>query len=190
MGIRVMIAANHASNGVQFFNPYANGEEAMTVRPQDIELIVQLVLAAILAGVLGWERGMRGQAAGLRTYMLVSMAAASFTQVGAYAFLDSNAPHDPLRVGAQVVTGIGFLGAGAIWRTGVSPRGLTTAAGLWVSAALGMLSAASFYFVAIAATVLAWLILRGGYWLEQRMGVKPAGSQDALDDGNPDGEEY
>ena len=139
-----------------------------------LELIAQLVLAALLAGVLGWERGVRGQPAGLRTYMLVSMAAASFTQVGAYAFLTTGAPHDPLRVGAQVVTGIGFLGAGAIWRSGVSPRGLTTAAGLWVSAALGMLSAAGFYLVAIAATILAWLILRGGYTLEQHFGFKPS----------------
>jgi putative Mg2+ transporter-C (MgtC) family protein len=116
-------------------------EGTKAVLPQDIVLIIQLVLAALLAGVLGWERGLRGQAAGLRTYMLVSMAAASFTQVGAYAFLSVGAEHDPLRVGAQVVTGIGFLGAGAIWRTGVSPRGLTTAAGLWMSAALGVLAA-------------------------------------------------
>lgn len=137
-------------------------------------MVGQLFLAALLSGILGWERQHRGQPAGLRTYMLVSLASASFTQVGAYAFAGTG-PHDPMRVAAQVVTGVGFLGAGAIWRTGTAPRGLTTAAGLWVSAAIGMLLAASFYAVAICATIIAWVILRGGSELERRLGVKREG---------------
>lgn len=140
---------------------------------QQLEMIGQLFLAALLAGVLGWERQWRGQVAGLRTYMLVALAAAAFTQVGAYAFLVPGQPHDPTRVAAQVVTGVGFLGAGAIWRGGIAPRGLTTAAGLWVSAALGLLSAAGLYSVAVGATLLAWLILKGGLHLEQLLGIKP-----------------
>ncbi len=140
-------------------------------------MVWQLFLAALLSGILGWERQHRGQPAGLRTYMLVSLASASFTQVGAYGFQNIT-PHDAMRVAAQVVTGIGFLGAGAIWRTGTAPRGLTTAAGLWVSAAIGMLLAAGFYAVAISATILAWLILRGGSELERWLGVKHEGSQE------------
>jgi putative Mg2+ transporter-C (MgtC) family protein len=121
--------------------------------------------------------------------MLVAMASTSFTQVGAYGFQTPGQPHDAMRVAAQVVTGIGFLGAGAIWRTGLAPRGLTTAAGLWVSAALGMLAAAGFYGAAVAITILAWVVLRGGYELECRLGVKGAPFSEGADDAGNAGEQ-
>jgi len=104
------------------------------------ESLLRLALAALLGGLIGFEREMREREAGLRTHLLVSLGSALFTIVGAYgfhAFLDSGANvvrADPTRIAAQIVTGIGFLGAGAIIRQGLSVRGLTTAATLWVVA--------------------------------------------------------
>jgi putative Mg2+ transporter-C (MgtC) family protein len=96
-------------------------------------VFVQIAVAAALGAALGLEREVNAQPAGLRTHMLVSMGAAVFTLAGA-GFLNS----DPTRIAAQVVTGIGFLGGGAILREGATVRGLTTAASLWVTAAIGV----------------------------------------------------
>ena len=120
------------------------------------ESLLQLALAALLGGLIGFEREMREREAGLRTHLLVSLGSALFTMVGAYgfhSFLDSGASvvrADPTRIAAQIVTGIGFLGAGAIIRQGLSVRGLTTAATLWVVAAVGLASGAGYYFGAVA----------------------------------------
>ncbi len=100
--------------------------------PGWVELLVQVVVAAALGAAVGFERELSAQPAGLRTHMLVSLGAALFTIAGAEVL-----GADPARVAAQVVTGIGFLGAGAILQQGVSVRGLTTAASLWVTAAIG-----------------------------------------------------
>jgi putative Mg2+ transporter-C (MgtC) family protein len=119
-----------------------------------------LALAAVLGGLIGIERELREREAGLRTHLLVSLGSALFTIVGAYGFhefLSSGAPvvrADPTRIAAQIVTGIGFLGAGAIIREGLAVRGLTTAATLWVVAAIGMAAGAGYYTAAVAATVL------------------------------------
>ncbi len=94
---------------------------------------VRIALALALSGVLGFEREARQKSAGLRTHMLVGMGAAVFTLVS----LDFPGA-DPARVAAQVVTGIGFIGAGVIFRRGATVRGLTTAANLWVVAAIGV----------------------------------------------------
>lgn len=118
---------------------------------------VRLVVAAVLSGLVGFEREARQKAAGLRTHMLVGLGAALFTLVGAYV-LESE---DPSRVAAQVVTGVGFLGAGAIFREGVTVRGLTTAAGLWAVAAIGMTAGSGLLGGAIVATVIALVILWG-----------------------------
>jgi len=105
---------------------------------------LRLLVAAALSGAIGVERELRERAAGLRTHMLVGVGAALFTLVSAYAWGDfvfdrsRGTAFDPTRIAAQIVTGIGFLGAGAILRQGLSVRGLTTAAGLWVAAAIGM----------------------------------------------------
>ena len=118
---------------------------------------VRLILAAVLSGLVGFEREARQKAAGLRTHMLVGLGAALLTLVGAYV-LESE---DPSRVAAQVVTGVGFLGAGAIFREGVTVRGLTTAAGLWAVAAIGMTAGSGLIGGAIVATVIALVILWG-----------------------------
>ena len=124
------------------------------------EVLLRVVLAAFLGGAIGFERELREREAGLRTHMLVSVGAALFTLVSAFAWTDwqfSNARgivFDPTRIAAQVVTGIGFLGAGAIIRQGLSVRGLTTAATLWVVAAIGMATGAGFYTGAVITTIL------------------------------------
>ena len=107
------------------------------------ELLLRIVAAATLGGLIGLEREMGDQPAGFRTHLLVSLGSALFTLAGAYGVVpllgqDVAARFDPTRVAAQIVTGIGFLGAGAILRQGLTVRGLTTAAALWVTAAIGM----------------------------------------------------
>lgn len=119
-----------------------------------VELLVQVVLAAGLGAAIGLERELSAQPAGLRTHMLVSLGAALFTIAGSDLI-----GADPARVAAQVVTGIGFLGGGAILREGMSIRGLTTAASLWVSAALGLAIGLHAYLPAVATMVLALVVL-------------------------------
>jgi putative Mg2+ transporter-C (MgtC) family protein len=124
------------------------------------EILLRIGLAAVLGGAIGLERELREREAGLRTHMLVSVGAALFTLVSAYAWTDwrfsseSGVVFDPTRIAAQVVTGVGFLGAGAIIRQGLSVRGLTTAATLWVVAAIGMATGAGYYAAAAITTVL------------------------------------
>ena len=146
----------------------------MTVIP-DIswaDITVRLLVAAALSGAIGAERELRERVAGLRTHMLVGVGAALFTLVSAYAWGDfvfdrsRGTVFDPSRVAAQIVSGIGFLGAGAILRQGLSVRGLTTAAGLWVAAAIGMAAGAGFYVAAFVTTAIALVGLGPFRWVE------------------------
>jgi putative Mg2+ transporter-C (MgtC) family protein len=129
------------------------------------DALLRLSVACALGAAIGFEREIRDREAGIRTHLLVSLGAALFTVVSAYgfhAFLasgDNIVRTDPTRIAAQIVTGIGFLGAGAIIREGLSIRGLTTAATLWVVAAIGMACGAGYYWPAAAATVLTILAL-------------------------------
>jgi putative Mg2+ transporter-C (MgtC) family protein len=129
------------------------------------ESLLRLALAAVLGGLIGVERELREREAGLRTHLLVALGSALFTIVSAYgfhAFLTSGASvvrADPTRIAAQIVTGIGFLGAGAIIRQGFSVRGLTTAATLWVVAAVGLAAGAGYYSAAIITTALVLVAL-------------------------------
>jgi putative Mg2+ transporter-C (MgtC) family protein len=124
------------------------------------EVLARLALAAVLGAAIGFERELREREAGLRTHLLVCLGSALFTIVSAYGFhefLTSGGTvvrTDPTRIAAQIVTGIGFLGAGAIIRQGISVRGLTTAATLWVAAAIGMAAGAGYYSGAVLGTVL------------------------------------
>ncbi|MGH3648229.1 MAG: MgtC/SapB family protein [Micromonosporaceae bacterium] len=119
-----------------------------------VELLIQVVAAAGLGAAIGFERELSAQPAGLRTHMLVSLGAALFSIAGSDLL-----GGDPTRVAAQVVTGIGFLGGGAILREGMSIRGLTTAASLWVSAALGLAIGLHAYLAAVSTMVLALIVL-------------------------------
>lgn len=119
---------------------------------------LRLLAAAGMGALIGLDRELSDQPAGLRTHILVAVGAALFTMSGSLAF---SAPVDPTRVAAQVVTGIGFLGAGAILRQGTNVRGLTTAAGLWVTAAVGVAVAFGFWEGAGFATGISVLALFG-----------------------------
>jgi putative Mg2+ transporter-C (MgtC) family protein len=121
------------------------------------EALLRLALAGILGGLIGLERELREREAGLRTHLLVAVGAALFTIAGAYGF--DSVRVDPTRVAAQIVTGIGFLGAGAIIRQGFSVRGLTTAATLWVVAAVGLAAGAGYYSGAVITTALVLVAL-------------------------------
>jgi putative Mg2+ transporter-C (MgtC) family protein len=137
------------------------------------DIALRLLAAAALSGAIGLEREMRERAAGLRTHMLVGVGAALFTLVSAYAWDDFifdrslGTSFDPTRIAAQVVTGIGFLGAGAIIRQGLSVRGLTTAAGLWVVAAIGMAAGAGFWIAAVITTGIVLVGLGPFRWVEE-----------------------
>jgi len=129
----------------------------------DFEMVARLAMAGAVGAIVGCEREARRRTAGLRTHALVAIGAALFTMAGAYGFGDvtRGANVDPARIGAQVASGIGFIGAGAIIRNGGSVRGITTAATVWTSAALGVAAAAGAYVATIAAAVivLATLVL-------------------------------
>jgi putative Mg2+ transporter-C (MgtC) family protein len=168
------------------------------------ESLLRLALAAVLGGLIGVERELREREAGLRTHLLVAVGSALFTIVGAYGFHDflssgeSVVRADPTRIAAQIVTGIGFLGAGAIIRQGFSVRGLTTAATLWVVAAVGLASGAGYYSAAVITTglvlialyplrILAYRILRrlrpedGTLLVELPVGAAPGGVIDEIE---------
>jgi putative Mg2+ transporter-C (MgtC) family protein len=129
------------------------------------DAVLRLSIAAGLGGAVGFERELREREAGIRTHLLVSLGSALFTIVSAYGFQEfltaggAIVRTDPTRIAAQIVTGIGFLGAGAIIRDGLSVRGLTTAATLWVVAAIGMACGAGYYWPAVAVTVLTLIAL-------------------------------
>ena len=127
----------------------------------DAELIRRLLTAALLGALLGFEREVRQKSAGLRTNILIAVGSALFTLMSLELADPKTA--DPSRVAAQIVTGIGFLGAGAIMRTGSGVQGLTTAATVWVNAAVGVAAGGGEYhlaFIATAVTLAALLILQ------------------------------
>ena len=150
--------------------------------PIEVELVLRLLLAAFLAGAIGLEREVRDQPAGFRTHMLVSLGACLFAVISAYGWVPFTEENpgvlvrvDPTRIAAQIVTGIGFLGAGAILRSGMSVRGLTTAASLWVVAAIGAAIGLGSYVVGAATAVIALLTLLFLRPVRQRLvrGMKP-----------------
>jgi putative Mg2+ transporter-C (MgtC) family protein len=136
------------------------------------DVLLRIVVAAALTGAIGMERELRERAAGLRTHMLVGVGSALFTIVSAYGWGEfsfstrEGVVFDPTRIAAQIVTGIGFLGAGAIIRQGLSVRGLTTAAGLWVVAAIGMAAGAGYYSAAAITTGVVLVGLGPLRWVE------------------------
>jgi len=122
--------------------------------------VLRLLLAAVLGGIVGLERESAGRPAGFRTHMLVAVGAALVMIVSLHMpWLVRGASGDPGRIAAQVVSGIGFLGAGTILREGATVRGLTTAASLWVVAGVGLAVGAGFFFEAVSTTVIVFLAL-------------------------------
>jgi putative Mg2+ transporter-C (MgtC) family protein len=134
--------------------------------------LLKMGLGAFLGGAIGFERERAGRPAGLRTHMLICVGVVLFGEVSK-AF---SAGGDPSRIASNVVTGIGFLGAGSILRMGLEVRGLTTAASIWVTAAIGLAISAGgpYYIVAIATTALTLLTLTVVEWVLERGATKPA----------------
>lgn len=127
---------------------------------EEVTMLARVGIAAAGGALIGFERRRSGKDTGMRTLMLVSMGAALFTLVSIFGFQG----HDPSRVAAGIVSGIGFLGAGAIIRQEHGVRGLTTAAAIWVSAAVGVAAGVGLYLVAVTTALLAVLVL--GVWPE------------------------
>lgn len=123
-----------------------------------LDLSVRLLIAALLGLAVGFEREIHGHPAGLRTHMLVALGSALFTVLSIHGFIGEGggtAPVDPTRIAAQIVSGIGFLGAGAILKDGIVIRGLTTAASLWATSAVGMAAGTGEYVIAaVGASVI------------------------------------
>ena len=126
-------------------------------------VLVRLLVAAGLGAAIGFERELHDREAGIRTHLLVALGSALFTMISAYGFTGfAPVRWDPTRIAAQVVTGIGFLGAGAIIREGISVRGLTTAASLWVVAGIGMGAGAGYSWPSVVATAIVVFVLWPG----------------------------
>ena len=141
------------------------------------EISLRLIMAAIFGAVIGLERERKDWSAGMRTHMMVCMGAALIMMVSSFGFSDTigneRVELDPSRVAAQIVSGIGFIGAGAIlFLKPTTVLGLTTASGLWTVAGIGMATGGGMYFAASATTVLAILILWGLQPLQKRFSPK------------------
>lgn len=134
------------------------------------ETFLQLILAVFLGATLGIERQLAGKVAGVRTYALVSLGACLFSMMSKYAFPEFvGVPgFDPSRIASQVVVGIGFLGAGLIIFHQNRVHGLTTAAGLWVAAAIGMATAFRLYEIAVFSTVLTLVVFVILWYFEKK----------------------
>ena len=124
---------------------------------QQLDLLIRLVVALALSAIIGIERELQQEQAGLRTHTLVGLGAAAFTVISTFGFPDADA--DPTRVAAGIVTGIGFIGAGTILRNEGAVRGLSTAASLWAVGAIGMAAGAGLYIFALGAMILALFVL-------------------------------
>ncbi len=139
----------------------------MTLVTNELELLARLTLAAFCGGIIGWERERHSQPAGLRTHTILTIGAALAMTLSIHVAQEARASGfqgDPARLAAQVISGIGFLGAGAIIRFGASIKGLTTATSLWTVAIVGMAVGAGYYLAGIYATVLVLITLT---WLDQ-----------------------
>jgi putative Mg2+ transporter-C (MgtC) family protein len=141
------------------------------------DLTLRLLTAALLGGLVGLEREWNNHSAGLRTHILVCIGSAAIVLLSIYGFsefvYEDNVRVDPARLAAQVISGIGFLGAGTIMRTGFTVSGLTTAASIWVVAAIGLCAGAGFLYAATLVTVMVLVILflmnkMEKYWMSHR----------------------
>lgn len=139
-----------------------------------MDWLIRLILAGICGYAIGYERNSRSKNAGIRTHLIVALSAALMIIVSKYGFMDIISTHgvslDPSRIAAQIVSGIGFLGAGMIFVHNQSVNGLTTAAGIWATSGIGMAIGSGLYFIGIVATLLILLfqiILHQNYrWIK------------------------
>ena len=141
-----------------------------------IDFILRITIAAVLGGIIGLEREYRSKEAGFRTHFLVALGSALFMIISAYGFEGAlvTPEHrlDVSRIAAQVVTGIGFIGAGTIIFQKHMVKGLTTAAGLWVTAAIGLTCGGGLYTLAVSSTILVLISLEAFNWILHRFGKR------------------
>ena len=142
-----------------------------TLDPETTQVFVQLVLAVTLGALIGLERQLAGKTAGVRTYALVALGSCLFSYISKYGFVEfwGVSSFDPSRIASQVVVGVGFIGAGLIVFKNDGVRGLTTAAGLWVSSAIGMAIGFRLYRIGIFATFLTLFIFILLWIFEQKV---------------------
>ena len=133
------------------------------------DIIIRLCLGFLAGGIIGFERSSRRQVAGLRTHIIIALGATGLMLVSIWLPQQMSNRGDPGRIAAQVVSGIGFLGAGAIIRLGNNIRGLTTAASLWLVAAIGMIVGAGMYLAAAVVEILSLIALILLSWVEKRI---------------------
>lgn len=148
-----------------------------------LDLGAKLLVAILAGGAIGLQRELRHKPAGLRTNILICIGSALLMDLSIRLALPHNA--DPGRIAAQVVTGIGFIGAGTIMQTRGTITGLTSAATIWVVAAIGLTAGAGFLFQALATTITVMIVLEGLGWIERRYFAHPleTNGDAALDDG-------
>ena len=146
--------------------------------PEIHVLITRIVIAGLLGGIIGAEREFRAKIAGTRTHLLVAVGAALMMIVSRYGF---DGQGDPGRVAAQIVSGIGFIGAGAIMVNKHAVHGLTTAAGIWVAAGIGMAVASGMYAIGIATTVISLIGLEVFGWIFRKHKQEIAAVQESDD---------
>ena len=146
--------------------------------PVYVEITLRLVAALLIGGLIGLERSYHGRPAGFRTHALVCLSTSLLMLVTVYEtrwfppLSQGRTVLDPTRLAQGIMTGIGFLGAGTILKEGLSVRGLTTAASIWITAAIGILVGIGFYFPAVAATLLTFGTLSLFRWIEDRIPVQ------------------
>lgn len=156
-----------------------------------LETVLRLAIAGLLSGMIGWDRETRGRSAGLRTHVMVALGSAGFATVALnldprdFAGSTDLLRLDPMRMIAGLIGGVGFLGAGAIIQSGGRVRGLTTAAGLWLTAAVGLAAGVGQYFASVVLTVLAVITITSLRRLEPRARARSA-DDDARSAADPD----
>ncbi|MEN3043650.1 MAG: MgtC/SapB family protein [Candidatus Hydrothermales bacterium] len=133
----------------------------------EVQILLRLFLSFVLAGIIGIERELSGKVAGLRTHMLVGLGSTVYAIVSIMVHSERGIV-DPSRVAAQVVSGIGFIGAGAIFRDEDRVRGLTTASDIWVMGAIGLSVGLGYFLLAALSTFLVLIVLIGGAWIEKK----------------------
>lgn len=145
----------------------------------EFDLAIRLTIGLVLGAIIGFERELHRQPAGFRTHSLVALGAALFTIVSAYGFVGDQV--DPTRIAAQIVSGIGFIGAGTILQHRGNIKGLTTAASLWAVAAIGTAAGAGLLLMAVIGTILILVVLavldRVERWVTRRLKLPPERSR-------------
>jgi putative Mg2+ transporter-C (MgtC) family protein len=144
----------------------------MTFPDHELEIAARFLLAAVLGGLLGFDREVKNRPAGLRTHMLIALAAALFTaitfEIHETIIRGGGSGTDPIRIIEAVTAGVAFLAAGAIIQSGRKITGLTTGAGMWMAGALGVASGSGYYAIAIIAAAFAMFILSAISWIDDR----------------------